>query len=427
MKEIKIKGTGEVIYEHLCKNGLTIYIWPYQLSEEINLSLTIKYGSIHTKFKSNNKVVTVPNGIAHFLEHIKFNEAKDVTAHDYFYKIGSYTNAYTTYDHTSYEVVCNNNLKENLEHLLYFVFNPYFTKGLIQKEKGIIIEESKMILNNPYNMGYKALLNGLYKLDNKRNLITGEKDDIKQITIEDVKSVYDNFYHPQNAFLTVTGKVNPYEVVKIIDEFTDNLIDTKYLKPEIIEPKEVDEVVCKKQEIQTTVTKDKLLLSVKIPKKPFKNISDLNLRILFNILLDINFGTTSNLNEHLIQNALVDELYYMVSVEKNHIIVTFESSTSYPKEIVKTIKEALNKLSFSSEDFYRKNKTLIASSILGYEDAADVNSDIRADIIKYGKIINNIQDVFKSLKVEDGEEIIAKLKKYEISYVILKPKEKAKI
>ncbi|MBE6148935.1 MAG: insulinase family protein [Firmicutes bacterium] len=421
MKEIKIKGTGEVIYEHICKNGLTIYIWQYNLSEEANLTLTVKYGSVHTKFKSNGKDIMVPNGMAHFLEHIKFNEKKDSTAHDFFYKIGSYSNAYTTYDHTSYEVVCNNNLKENIEHLLYFVLNPYFTKGLIQKEKGIIVEESKMTLNNPYNLGYKALMNGLYKANNKRHLITGEKDDIKSITIDDVVNVFDNFYHPKNMFLTVTGNVNPYEVVKIVDEYFENEDTPMYLNPEIILPKEPDNVAKGSQEIATTVTKEKLLLSIKIPKKQYKNISDLNLRILFNIIMDINFGTTSELNEHLIQNALVDDIYYMVTVEENHIVLTFESSTSYPKQIVKIIKEKINSLEFDEESFNRKNKTLIAASILGYEDATDVNNDIRADIIKYGKIINNIQDVFKGLKVLDGENIINKLKKYEISYVILKP------
>lgn len=423
MKEIKIKGAGEVIYEHVCKNGLTIYIWQYNLSEEANLTLTVKYGSIHTKFKSDGKEITVPDGMAHFLEHIKFNEGKDKTAHDYYYKMGSYTNAYTTYDHTSYEVVCNNNLKDNIEHLLYFVLNPYFTKGLIQKEKGIIVEESKMVLNNPYNIGYQALMNNLYKVNNKRKLVTGEKDDIKSITLEDVLNVFDNFYHPKNMFLTVTGKVNPYEVVKIVDEYFEGIDTPKYLNPEIILPKEPDSVVKASQEVITTVTKEKLLMSIKIPKKQFKNIPDLNLRVLFNILLDINFGTTSELNEHLIQNSLVDDIYYMVTVEENHIILTFESSTSYPKQIVKIIKDKLQKLEFDAESFSRKNKTLIASSILGYEDATDVNSDIRADIIKYGKIINNIQDFFKGLTVTDGEEIITKLKKYEISYIVLKPRD----
>lgn len=421
MKEIKIKGAKEKIYEHICKNGLKVYMWPYMLSEEANLTLTIKYGSIHTKFKSKGKITEVPDGLAHFLEHIKFNENKDMTAHDYFYKLGSYTNAYTTYDHTCYEVVCNNDIKSNLEHLLHFVFNPYFTKGLIQKEKGIIVEESKMVLNNPYNIGYKTLMENLYYVDKKRKLITGEKDDIKSIDINHVIDVYNNFYHPENAFLVVTGKINPCEIVTIVDEYFENVKFDKYLKPEIILDKEPDSVKKEYDEVYTNVTKEKLLLNFKVPKKKFSNYSDLELRVLFNILLNMNFGTTSEFNEHLIQNALIDDLYYMVSVEKNHIIISFESSTSYPNEVVKKIKGQLDNLRFDKKDFMRKKKVLIASAILGYEDATDVNSDIRADIIKYQKVINNVVDIFKKLSIKNGENIINKLKKYETTYVVLKP------
>ena len=423
MKEIKIKGIDEKIYEHTCKNGLVVYIWPYSLSEECYMTLTVKYGSEHTEFKIQNKEYTVPNGIAHFLEHIKFNESKDKTAHDFFYKLGSYTNAYTTYDHTSYEVMCHNQIKENLEHLLYFVLNPYFNKSIIQKEKPIIIEESKMVLNNPYNLGFKTLMNNVYKVNKKKNLVTGEKDDIKSITLDDVKLVFDTFYHPKNMFLTITGKVNPLEIEKIVEEYFANIDIPKYVNAEIILPKEPDKVVKEKEDVYTTVTKEKILANIKIPKKQYKGISDLHLRILFNILLSINFGTTSDFNEYLIQNNIVDDIYGSVSVDKDHIILSCEASTSYPNEVIKLLKEKLHNLKFNEEDFNRKNKTFIASTILGYEDATEVNNDIRMDIIKYGKITNNINEVFRNLKYVDGEDIIKRLKKYEISYVVLKPLE----
>ena len=270
MKEIKIKGADEIIYTHTLTNGLKLYIWPYKLSEEVYLSLTVKYGSIHTKFKTSKKEITVPDGMAHFLEHIKFNEKKDMTAHDYYSKMGSYTNAYTTYDHTSYEVICNENIKDNLEHLLYFVFNSYFTKSLIQKEKPIIIEEAKMTLNNPYNLGYKTLMNNIYKENNKRKLVTGEPIDIKQITIEDVLNVFDNFYVPNNMFLTVTGNVNPYEIQKIVDEYFSNNEIVKKDIPTIISKKEPNSIIKGKEEIKTTVTKEKLLL--KYQKFNLKNM-----------------------------------------------------------------------------------------------------------------------------------------------------------
>ena len=424
MKEIKIKGTGETVYEHVLKNGLKVYIWKYNLSEEIVLSLTVKYGSIHTKFKVDDNLYEVPNGIAHFLEHVKFNETKDTTAHDYYNKLGSYTNAYTTYDHTSYEVVCNDNIKDNLNHLLFFVLNPFFTKRLIQKEKPIIIEEAKMVLNNPYNIGYNALQNNLYIDNNKKYLVTGMPDDIKSITIEDVLTVFQNFYHPKNMFLTVTGNINPYEIEKIVDEYFANQKFNKYSNPELVSKKEPNEVLKKHEDVKTNVTKEKLLKSYKIPKKNYKIYDDLHLRVLFNIIMDLNFGTTSEFNDYAISNNLVDEIYYMVSIEEDQIIITFEISSSYPVEISKKLDEKMNELNCLTGDFERKKKVLIASTILGYEDATDVNNDIRNSVIRYDKIIANIKDIFSEITPKEGEKIIDLLKKYQTTEVILKPNEK---
>ena len=46
-----------------------------------------------------------------FLEHVKFNIDEDTTAHDKFYKIGGDSNAFTTFDYTSYLVFATKNKK----------------------------------------------------------------------------------------------------------------------------------------------------------------------------------------------------------------------------------------------------------------------------------------------------------------------------
>lgn len=427
MKEIKIQNVDEIIYEHTCKNGLKVYIWKYDLSEEIMLSLTIKYGSIHTDFIYKNKSITVPNGLAHFLEHIKFNEDKEKVAHDYFYKMGSYSNAYTTYDHTSYEVICNDNLKDNLEHLLYFVLNPYFTTQTVKKEKSIIVEEAKSVLDNPYNFGFFTLLNNIFYNNKRKNLITGNPDDVKNISLADVENVFNAFYHPKNMFLTVCGNVNPYEVEKIVDEYFNNAKISKYYKPDIINEKEDNNVKKTSEEVFTNVTKEKLFIGFKIPKKGYKKYDDLKLRILLSTLMNINFGTVSLFNEELINNHIVDDLYFTVNVDKEHVLVIFESSTSYPKEVANKIKEKMNNLECDEKDFNRKIKALIAGTILGFDHAEQVNNDIVLDIVRYDEIKNNMTDVYKSLKMSDIVFIINKLKKTKSSEVILKPNKKETI
>ena len=76
--------------------------------------------------KVNDYFVKVPNGIAHYLEHLKFY-TETGSAFDYFSKLGSSVNAFTSYNVTCYEVFSSTYFRENLEYLLDYVGTPYFT------------------------------------------------------------------------------------------------------------------------------------------------------------------------------------------------------------------------------------------------------------------------------------------------------------
>ena len=270
MKKIEFKKLGETIYYDECECGLPIYLWVNERVSNFYATLSVKYGSIDTKFKVKDKEYTVPNGIAHFLEHVKFNESADTTAHDYFNKLGASINAFTTFEYTSYEVYGTENLKEDVTHLLDYVYTPYFTDKTIAKEKDIIIEEVKMGANRPTQQLYYQMNNNLFHQDNHRFLVTGTEEDVKSITTNDIKLVYNTFYHPKNMFLVITGNFNPYEIVSLVKETMRKKNIPKYLNPIKIYAKEEESVVNKEQDITGNVAIPKIRISYKIPKKRFK-------------------------------------------------------------------------------------------------------------------------------------------------------------
>lgn len=425
MNEIKIKSVDETVYNFKTKCGLDVYIWPYDLSDQISLSLNIKYGSIHTEFKIGDLSYTVPNGIAHFLEHLKFNIKKDLTAHDLFNKLGSYVNAYTTFDHTSYEVICTNNIKDNLLNLLDFVYNPYFTKDLIKKEKPIVMEEAKSVLDNPYNKGYFTLSNNTYNTSKYKNLIVGSEENIKNFTIEDVQNVYDGFYHPNNSFLIVTGNINPYEIEKIVDQF---FIDKPFKKKKNAEIKKINEkstIVKKYEELNANVSKEKILLALKYSKKLFKNYTNFDINNLVNIILMFNIGNGSFLKENLQSKCIIDDLYYYIENTDDAFVIYIEVSTDYPKEVERKLFDQLNNLEVTNKDFELQMKVLTAETILGYDDAAVVNNKIKRELLFMNKIIDNRLDIYKSYSIETINNVISILKKYNYSEVLLKPSKKS--
>ena len=135
MKEIVLEGLDEKIYEYTTKTGLKIYMWVNEKVNSCLMTLSVKYGSIHTKFKVGKKVYEVPNGVAHFLEHIKFNINENSTAHDEFYKIGGDANAFTTFKWTSYIVFATGNKNEK--------FSKYNIKDYLKQGMPILVQVRK--------------------------------------------------------------------------------------------------------------------------------------------------------------------------------------------------------------------------------------------------------------------------------------------
>lgn len=426
MEELELKGLNEKIYVYHTKCGLPIYMWVNEKVSSMYASLSVKYGSIHTKFKIGKKIYEVPNGIAHFLEHVKFNIDEETTAHDEFYKLGGDANAFTTFDYTSYIVFATNNKKENLEELLNFVYNPFFTKKCISKEKGIIVEEANMGLDDPYSIVFfHSLLNTLQK-SKYRNTITGTPDDVTSITLEDVKLVYDTFYHPENMFLTLTGNFNPYEMACLVEDNLSKKKFGKYLNPIIIKENEPKKVTTKYKEEYINVTYPRLKFSIKMDMSRFKNYSSLELKILTSLLFNINFGATSDFKDELMEKGLIQNMNVTCDVYDDTFVVTINVTSNFKEEIIKKVKEKLENLSISELDFKRKKNATIATLILDYEDLENVSYRIQDDVLNNGGIVTNLKYILEDETIDDLKNIIDLLDFDNISINVFLPKENQK-
>lgn len=406
MEELELKGLNEKIYVYKTKCGLPVYMWVNEKVSSMYASLSVKYGSIHTKFKIGKKIYEVPNGIAHFLEHIKFNIDEETTAHDEFYKFGGDANAFTTFDYTSYIVFATNNKKENLEELLNFVYNPFFTKKSVAKEKGIIVEEANMGLDDPYNVVFfHTLLNVLQK-SKYRNTITGNPDDINSISLEDVKLVYDHFYHPKNMFLTLTGNFNPYEMASLVEDNLSKKSFGEYLNPVVIKENEPKKVIEKYKEEYINLTYPRVKFSVKMDMGRFKDYSKLELKLLTNLIFNINFGATSDFKDELMEKGLIQNMSVTNDIYDDTFVITISVTSNFKEEVIKRIKEKLENLSVNEIDFKRKKNATIATLILDYEDVENVSYRIQDDVLNNGGIVTNLKEILENETLDDLNELI---------------------
>lgn len=426
MEELVLKGLNEKIYVYNTKCGLPIYMWVNEKVSSMYASLSVKYGSVHTKFKIGKKTYEVPDGIAHFLEHIKFNIDEETTAHDEFYKLGGDANAFTTFDYTSYIVFATKNKKENLEELLNFVYNPFFTKKSVAKEKGIIVEEANMGLDDPYSIMFFHTLSNVLQKSKYRNTITGIPEDVNSINLEDVKLVYDAFYHPENMFLTITGNFNPYEMASVVEDNLSKKSFGEYLQPIVIKESEPKKVLEKYKEEKINLTYPRVKICCKMDMNKFKDYSKLELKILSNLIFNINFGATSDFRDELMEKGLIQGMSVATDIYDDTFVISISVTTNFKEEVIKRIKDKLNDLQISDIDFKRKKNATIATLILDYEDVENVSYRIQDDILNNGGIITNLKEILEDEALEDLEELINLYDLDNLQISVFLPKENQK-
>ena len=423
MNKIAIKGIEEVIYHETLSNGLNVYLLPNTNVKNFYITFNTHFGSMYTEFKcGNDKSYTkVPNGIAHYLEHLMFN-MPDGSAFDYFSRLGSSVNAYTTYDLTCYEVYASKYFKENLNYLLDYVQTPYFTKEMINNERGIITEEIKMYNNNPNTELIWAMNQNMFIKDKRKNLISGTEEDIKKITIKDIETCYNAFYHPANMFVVITGNFNPEEALAIISENQSSKQFPKYIAPtikKITEPKYIaEEKIIKEMNVET----NKVNIGIKIPLKTLLStkIPVPRLRTYIHLINQVKFGSSSLLKERLVSGGIIiNGMGVRTTYTNEYLLINIITETEYPERFVDIIKEEIKHIRISKEELNRKSRTFISNYILHYDDIESVNYDIQSDIIEFNEIINNMLTVYEELNILELNKLINVLKLNTVSVLII--------
>ncbi|MBE6859258.1 MAG: insulinase family protein [Ruminococcus sp.] len=211
--------TGDSCIHVKHKSGLDIYICEMPGFSSVEALFGTKYGSVNTMFRmrDDKDYTTVPEGIAHFLEH-KLFENEDCDVFELYAKTGACGNAFTSFDKTCYLFSCSKNYQESLKILLDFVQKPYFTKESVDKEQGIIGQEIKMTNDNPEWRVFFNMLRCMYHNHPVKIDIAGTVESIAEIDADLLYKCYYTFYNLNNMVLSVAGNITADEVLAICDE-----------------------------------------------------------------------------------------------------------------------------------------------------------------------------------------------------------------
>lgn len=208
---------GEHYDRVLHRSGLTVYLFPKKLTTTYAI-LSAAYGAMDASFRTpDGRIVTMPDGVAHFLEHKLFENPDGSDSFARFSAYDADANAYTTANRTAYLFSCTAQPERALEELLTFVTTPYFTPETVQKERGIIAEEIRMYDDSPWDRCYQRLMEAMYEHCGIRNSICGTERSISEITDRMLYECYQMFYQLSNMVLVVCGDIDQQAVLAVCD------------------------------------------------------------------------------------------------------------------------------------------------------------------------------------------------------------------
>ncbi|WNC12475.1 EF-P 5-aminopentanol modification-associated protein YfmH [Brevibacillus brevis] len=365
MQTTKFEQVNETVYQETLANGLQVFLVPKQGFSKTYAVFTTRYGSIDSHFRTRDgKEINVPDGIAHFLEHKMF-EKKDRDVMHEFSKNGASCNAFTSFNRTAYLFSCTEKLDDNLNLLLDYVQEPYFTDASVEKEKGIIGQEITMYDDNPDWKVYMNLLKAMYK-DYPINIeIAGTIETISHITKEYLYQCYETFYHPANMLLLVVGSFEPEAVMKLI---RDNQSAKEFPPaPQITRlfPEEQPEPAQPKIEAALPVGLPKCMIGIKEREHGLTKEALLKRELETKLLLDIAFGTSSAIYERLYDSELITESFdFDYSSEQDYAYTILGGDTPDPERLVETIQneiEQLKQKGIDPDDFERAKRKKIGN------------------------------------------------------------------
>lgn len=406
MEKITNDRVHDSYYSFKHPSGLRIFVYPKEGSNSTYAIFGTRYGSVDTSFRRSDEkeVCTVPEGIAHFLEH-KLFESEDGDAFTRFAKTGASANAYTSFDKTCYLFSSTENVYESLEILLDFVQSPYFTEQTVQKEQGIIGQEIRMYDDDPQWRVMFNLLKALYHHHPVKIDIAGTVESIAEITPDYLYRCYNTFYNLNNMALCVAGNIDPERVLELCNKM---LKSSEAVEVERIFEEEPAGVVEKRVEQKLSVTLPLFQFGFK-EAAGHRSIQEL---AQMEVLLELLASDASPLYRRLLDANLINTASFGSEYFEGpgYAAVIFSGESKDPDAVAKEIcseVERLRKEGISQEAFARARKALYGRNVAALNSAEAIANAMITLTFDERELFSYI-DALATVELQDVQDLLEK-------------------
>lgn len=323
------------------ENGMKIYLYKDSTKHSTFVNFITKYGGFYNDFKIDDKEYNIPNGMAHFIEHLLIETSKYGNLIHVLGEKQMSTNGVTYTDMTQFYFNAVENVEFGIETLIRAINEADFNQEDIEKTKGAIYQEVRMQRDNKFRVLNDVKMKNIFKKIPYINNL-GDLNNVMNFSYEQVKLCYDAFYNPNNQIVVVAGNFDVEKVKKIIidicSKYENNFNSVKLI--DYNEPKEVD----KKSDIVKMPTGKQFVditYKIDISNLTYKDI--LKLDFYLDIFNRMNFGTTSSVYQKLFEEkVIVDSINSTYWVLDNYYLLSVGAYTDEDDKFLKEIKKVFS-------------------------------------------------------------------------------------
>jgi zinc protease len=215
-----VSDTLKISFEkYTMPNGLQVILHADHSDPIISYAIMYHVGS--------SREIPGKTGFAHLFEHLLFGGSENVPSGTFdkiIEGVGGTNNGFTTRDVTTYFEMFPKNALDKVLWLesdrMGFFINSITPHTLAVQQNVVSNEKRQREDNTPYGFTEYVVDKNLYPADHPYNWeVIGEMADLRNATLDDVKSYYAHFYGPNNATLVLAGDFNPDSVKLMINKY----------------------------------------------------------------------------------------------------------------------------------------------------------------------------------------------------------------
>jgi zinc protease len=200
-------------------NGLRVLVHEDRSTPMVAMNLLYDVGS-----RDEDPSAT---GRAHLFEHLMFGGTTEIPEFDTPLQLaGGENNAFTNSDITNFYITVP---ADNIETAFWLESDRMncldFSKKNLKVQKSVVIEEfNQRYLNYPYGDSILYLKPLAYKVHPYRwSTIGMDPSHIRNVTLSNIRDFFYSHYAPNNAILTLAGKITPAKARKLAEKWFGNI------------------------------------------------------------------------------------------------------------------------------------------------------------------------------------------------------------